>query len=98
MKNNLGFGARNAEARNLDSVNANIGNNYFNLPVTVTADDFVSLDESLLTAPRQADGSLPSIDFMRLAAGSDLVDKGVDLKFPFKGAAPDLGCFESGRP
>ena len=96
MKNNLGYGARNAETANLDSVNSNIVNNYFNLPVSVTSGDFVSLDESLLSAPRQADGSLPAIDFMRLAPGSDLIDKGINIGFPFKGAAPDLGCFESG--
>lgn len=32
---------------------------------------------------------------MHLAAGSDLIDAGVDLGLPFKGKAPDLGAFES---
>ena len=48
--------------------------------------------------PRQADGSLPSIDFLKLASGSHLVDAGVDVGLPFNGAAPDLGWFESGTP
>ena len=61
----------------------------------VTAEDFLSLDPALATAPRQADGSLPNIDFMHLARTSDLIDAGVDLGLPFKGKAPDLGAFES---
>lgn len=63
--------------------------------VVVTADDFLSLDVNLASAPRQPDGSLPDIAFLHLADGSDLIDAGVDLGFPFKGDAPDLGAFES---
>jgi hypothetical protein len=48
--------------------------------------------------PRQADGSLPSIDFLKLAPGSHLIDAGVDVGLPFNGTAPDLGWFESGSP
>ena len=43
-----------------------------------------------------ADGSLPDVQFLHLAAGSDLVDKGVDVGLPFSGSAPDLGAFEYG--
>ena len=64
-------------------------------PFDVTADDFLSIDPALASAPRKADGSLPDIDFMHLAPGSDLVDAGIDLGFPFSGTAPDLGAFES---
>jgi hypothetical protein len=94
LKNNLGYGARSAEYSNIDFDACNADSNYFNLPVTVTVADFLSVDQSLLTAPRQADGSLPVNDFMRLAPGSDLLDKGMDVGYSFKGAAPDLGCFE----
>ncbi len=66
-----------------------------NSGVNVTADDFVSVDASSLTAPRQADGSLPDINFLKLKEGSDLIDKGMSLGFPFNGTAPDLGAFES---
>jgi 3D (Asp-Asp-Asp) domain-containing protein len=45
--------------------------------------------------PRKADGSLPDIDFMRLATGSHLIDAGVDVGLPFNATAPDLGYFES---
>ncbi|MGH7450602.1 MAG: right-handed parallel beta-helix repeat-containing protein [bacterium] len=64
-------------------------------PFVVSAEDFLSLDYSSASAPRQADGSLPEIEFMHLAAGSDLIDAGVDLGIPFNGRAPDLGAFES---
>jgi hypothetical protein len=33
---------------------------------------------------------------MHLAAGSDLIDAGVNVGIPFAGTAPDLGCFETG--
>jgi hypothetical protein len=46
-------------------------------------------------APRQADGSLPPIDFLRLTPGSHLIDAGVNVGLPFNGLAPDLGWFES---
>lgn len=64
-------------------------------PFAVTSDDFLSLDTALATTPRQADGSLPDIDFLHLAMGSDLIDGGVDLGYPYNGSAPDLGAFES---
>jgi hypothetical protein len=67
-------------------------------PFDVTADDFLSLDVSQASAPRQADGRLPEIDFLHLALGSDLIDGGVDIGLPFKGEAPDLGAFESDYP
>lgn len=64
-------------------------------PFSVTAEDFLSLEDSLAAAPRQPDGNLPEIDFLHLAQGSDLIDGGVDLGYPFFGSAPDLGAFES---
>jgi hypothetical protein len=93
LKNNLGFKGRR-ELASLDAGQSDATGNYFNLGVLVTEADFLSLDESQLTGPRQADGSLPAITFMHLAPGSGLIDKGVDLGFPFKGKAPDLGAFE----
>ena len=65
-------------------------------PFVVTADDFVSIDESAAYGPRNTDGSLPSITYMHLAAGSDLIDAGVDVGLPYAGDSPDLGCFEVG--
>jgi parallel beta-helix repeat protein len=70
-------------------------NNSWNLAVTVTSADFTSLDYSGAAGPRNADGSLPSIGFLKLAAGSDLIGKGVDVGLPFSGSAPDLGAYET---
>jgi len=58
--------------------------------------DFQSVATTGMDAPRQADGSLPLLPNFRLAAGSDLIDAGTDLKFPYAGKAPDLGAFEVG--
>lgn len=69
-------------------------NNSFNLDLQISDQDFVSLDESQLMQPRQANGDLPPITFLHLAEGSPLIDQGVDLGFPFHGARPDLGAFE----
>ena len=69
-------------------------NTFLNPGVTVAANDFMSLDTTLLRAPRQANGSLPVLPFMRLVPGSDLIDAGISVGFPFSGTAPDLGPYE----
>jgi len=66
--------------------------------ITLAAADFQSVATTGLDAPRRADGSLPDLPNFRLAAGSDLIDKGTDVGLPFAGSAPDLGCFETGLP
>ena len=65
-------------------------------PFTTTIADFRSTDPAGATGPRKSDGSLPHIEYMHLAAGSDLIDAGVDVGIPYTGTAPDLGCFETG--
>jgi len=96
MKNNLGFMAKKTEVTNL-GVSNDVTFNFFTLPVTVTSNDFVSLDERLLMAPRQANGDLPQTAFAQLAGGSDLVDAGTNIGFACVGAVPDLGAFEQSR-
>lgn len=95
MANNLGAGASQKELSDIDKLQCTLNNNYFDLPVTISADDFISFDDTLLMAPRKADGSLPDTDFFKLAPGSDLIDAGFDIGFPFNGSAPDLGYSES---
>ena len=67
-------------------------------PFVVTNDDFISIDTTGVRAPRKPDGSLPDINFLRLAAGSDLIDAGTNIGLPFTGSAPDLGAFETDGP
>ena len=86
-------------------------NNTWNLKLDLTEDDFVSLDDPSMTVtgedlskipgmlgPRNADGSLPNVDFLKLKKGSRAIDKGENVGLPFAGEAPDLGAFEYGMP
>jgi hypothetical protein len=98
IKNNISLAPRSAgsDIASYDAATCVITNNTFLNPgVTVSTNDFLSVDTALLVAPRQADGSLPTNDFMRLKPTSSLVDKGVNIGFAYNGAAPDLGCFET---
>lgn len=71
-------------------------NNDWNISsITVTANDFLSNDDTGADGPRQAEGSLPDIDFLKLKSSSALVDAGTDVGLPFNGSAPDLGAFET---
>ncbi len=63
-------------------------------PFVVTENDFISIDTIGVSGPRKPDGSLPDIQFMHLAKGSDLIDAGTDVGLPFLGSLPDLGAFE----
>jgi hypothetical protein len=69
--------------------------NSWNLGVTLSDAQFRSVSTSGWDASRQADGSLPVLPNLRLAANSTLIDKGTGVGLPFNGAAPDLGAFES---
>jgi hypothetical protein len=64
-------------------------------PFNVTNEDFVSIDTLGVRGLRNADGSLPDLEFLHLASGSDLIDAGVDVGLPYNDAAPDLGAFET---
>lgn len=96
IRNNVAFGSGGT----IHNLNPEMDSafNSWNLNVTADADDFLSVDEAEALAPRRADGSLPNVAFMRLAEDSDLIDRGEDRGFPYRGAAPDLGAFESGEP
>ncbi|MBN1128837.1 MAG: right-handed parallel beta-helix repeat-containing protein [Chitinispirillaceae bacterium] len=93
LRNNIAFtGTAVSNAAGTDA-----SYNTWNLTsVSVTAADFQSIDTAGIAGPRKADGSLPAIPFLRLVAGSDLIDKGVNVSFPYSGSAPDLGAFEFG--
>lgn len=94
-----------ADEENLipDNVDEGHPNNYhrhehntWDLSVTVTDADFVSLDWTELARPRKADGSLPDVDFLKLVEGSDLIDAGTDVGLDYNGDAPDVGAWEYG--
>ena len=95
MRNNIGFPNDNSYMDGVDSKN-----NSWDLNITPAAKDFISVTEpsvgSGLLGPRQPNGNPPNADFLKLAAGSAMIDKGVDVGLPFTGAAPDLGAYEYG--
>ncbi len=98
LKNNLSYKARGSDTAYIDTAQNTLSHNSFDLGINITDEDFVSLDESQLTAPRKADGSLPNIDFMKPAQGSNIIDAGIDIGFEFLGEAPELGAFEVSYP
>jgi hypothetical protein len=91
LRNNVSYGSNN-------SINARVDSEFNSwdpaLDLTLTGSDFLSLDDSMMAAPRNPDGSIPQNDFLKLAPGSAAIDKGVDVGMPFVGPKPDLGAFE----
>ena len=95
LRNNLGFIYSGTNRVTwLDTNRSDVAFNYFTLPVNVSSNDFMSFDESLLAAPRRADGSLPYIAFAQLVSSSDLRDAGTNAGFAYVGSTSDLGAFE----
>ncbi len=103
MRNNIGYPNKNS---NMDGVDTMF--NTWDLNITPASSDFASTSDPSVSmtgmqiegmgalGPRQADGSLPNVDFLHLAAGSHMIDKGTDVGLPFAGSAPDLGAYEYG--
>jgi hypothetical protein len=92
--NNLAYKNEKSDAHSVRSQAFNQKNNSWNLSLTITDNDFLSLDWTELKKPRKADGSLPDIDFLKPVKESPLLNAGIDVGLPFSGAAPDLGAFE----
>lgn len=93
LRNNISIGANNLYAGRSTNIQ---DHNSWNGGVTANASDFVSVDMNQLKAARKSDGSLPDITAFHLVAGSDLIDKGVNVGLLFNGSAPDMGAFEYG--
>jgi len=91
LRNNVSYGSSNSIKARVDS-EFNSWDSAVN--ITLTDGDFLSLDDSMMSAPRNPDGSIPQNNFLRLAPGSAAIDKGADVGMPFVGARPDLGAFE----
>ncbi|MEH0832544.1 pectate lyase PelN [Pectobacterium cacticida] len=90
LRNNISHGNKHLSY----SDGANMRYNSWDLNITVSDSDFESVSVTGWDAPRQADGSLPVLKSLHLAAGSKLINKGGNVKLPYKGSAPDLGAFE----
>jgi MYXO-CTERM domain-containing protein len=104
MRNNIGYPNKNTNMTGVDTMF-----NTWDLNITPAAKDFASITDPSVSpgtgvdvessgalGPRSADGSMPAVDFLQLAAGSQMIDKGMDVGLPYVGAAPDLGAYEYG--
>ncbi len=103
MRNNIGYPNKNSNMTGVDTMF-----NSWDLSITPASSDFASISDPSVSmtgmsiegmgalGPRQADGSLPNVDFLKLVAGSRMIDKGTDVGLPYVGAAPDLGAYEFG--
>jgi hypothetical protein len=104
MRNNIGMPNRNTNMTGVDTMF-----NTWDLGFMPANGDFASTSDPTISpgtgmaiegtgalGPRQADGSLPNVDFLKLAAHSRMIDSGTDVGLPFVGVAPDLGAYEYG--
>jgi hypothetical protein len=55
--------------------------------------DYDSLTTSQLVGTRQSNGDLPIVTFGHLVVGSDLIDGGINVGYPYSGSAPDVGVY-----
>lgn len=104
MRNNIAYPEKNSY---IDGYGVDAEFNSWDLGITPSSDDFRTITDPSLTVtgqalddispmfgPRKEDGSLPDVDFLQLASGSAMIDKGTDVKLSFTGEAPDLGADE----
>ena len=102
MRNNIGFPNNN---KNMNGVDSKF--NTWDLNITPSEKDFLSIDDPSMTVknpsvtttlgalgPRQPDGSLPNVDFLKLAPESRMINAGTNVELPFEASAPDLGAYE----
>src|SRR5262249_14555161 len=72
MRNNIGFPNKNTNMMGVETMF-----NTWDLNITPAAGDFASTsDANVIMGPRKADGSLPDVSFMHLAANSQMINKG----------------------
>jgi hypothetical protein len=91
LRNNVAY--TGTETENMDGTDSQY--NSWDLGITLSDADFESVSTEGWDAPREADGSLPVLPNLRLAADSAAIDQGVDVGLPYNGSAPDLGAFET---
>nr|WP_315707654.1 pectate lyase PelN [Brenneria ulupoensis] len=90
LRNNIAYGGTALS----NSSGANMRYNSWNFSNVLSDAEFRSVSTSGWDAARQSDGSLPELKSLHLASGSWMIDKGGNVKLPYKGSAPDLGAFE----
>ena len=92
IRNNVSYRSRGL-VRSFDPAKNEADHNSFAPELKLSDRDFISLDETQLTRPRQANGELPVITLLHPADGSALIGGGANAGLPSKGAKPDIGAF-----
>lgn len=104
FRNNIAY--RNTIAQVQVQTNASYthSHNSWDIPITLTDADFISVDSTGITAPRQADGSLPDNDcynyFLRPSSSSQALNAGTDVGLTYDADSvlwdtpPTIGAFE----
>jgi hypothetical protein len=92
FKNNIGYQNWNNVDVAKEAVDISVKNTWDG-GYTVTDADFMSVDSVGISGAR-VNGSKPDINFLKLAAGSDLIHTGTEVGINFYGIKPDLGPFE----
>ena len=77
-----------ADCVNFDQSLSSASNNTFFSDISLKDSDFESLDASQLLKPRNADGSLPDITFLKLKPSSPAYGKKMGHRFHAKGSSP----------
>lgn len=95
LKNNAALSNGSGNVNLASASPVNIANNTWNGAVSITSADFQSVSSAGVDGPRQADGSLPNLSFLKLNTSSDLVNAGVNVGLSYLSSAPDLGAYES---
>ncbi|NBV24024.1 MAG: pectate lyase [Proteobacteria bacterium] len=91
LVNNLSYGSRRPLVA-IAMSKCELAGNSFTLGLQLSDKDFITLDEAGLVQPRQPDGSLPLLQFLRPAAGSVLIEGGVLYGQSAKVPKPDIGA------
>lgn len=103
MRNNIGYPDKNTNMQGVDT-----RNNTWNLNITPTDQDFMSVSDPSMDVTgrdlstlggafgaRKSNGDLPDISFLKLSAQSKMINKGIDVGLVADGV-PDLGAYEYG--
>lgn len=96
LKNNIGYGNQNTSGLNANWTSSSTqDHNSWDGGVTVSDADFITTDTTGASGARTSSGSLPSLNMLHLASGSDLIDAGTVVGLTYAGKAPDLGAVEA---
>lgn len=89
FRNNIGYQNWNNVDVAKETVDISVKNTWDG-GFTVSDADFMSVDSTGISGAR-VNGNKPSINFLKLAPSSDLIDAGTETEVSFYGSKPDLG-------